>query len=422
MGVISRIKNAWDAFTNRDPPLSRSDFGFSYTSNPARKKLRYGNDRTVITPILNRIAVDVASLDFRHIKVDDNDRYVEDLASDLQNCLKFEANLDQSGRQLIHDAALSMLDEGCIAIVPTSTDVNPNTNDSFKIYELRVGKISLWQPHHVTVTLYNEDTGNTQDVVVSKKHVAIAENPLYAIINDSNSILRRLVAKMALLDAVEESANSNKFNMIIQLPYVVKGELKKAQAETRREELERDLVKSKYGVAYVDGTEKITQLNRPMENKLLDTVKYLTDMLYGQLGMDETILNGTANELTLNNYYTRTVEPIATALADAMNRAFLTKTARTQGQRIRPFNNPFRFVTLSELAQIGDVFTRNEILSSNDIRSMMGFKLSDDPQAEELRNKNMPIEDQPYSDYDTEEYPEDEYDESQDMTIPIIGD
>lgn len=387
----SRLKSAWNAFFNKDPTINQWNFGSAMSSRPDRMRFTRGNERTIITSVLNRIAMDVAAVDIRHVKLDDNGRFTEEIDSGLNNCLSLEANLDQTGRAFIQDAVMSMLDEGCVALVPTDTTTNPNSGmpGSFDIDEVRTGKITQWYPGHVKVNVYNEITGQKQEIMMSKRSVAIVENPLYAVMNEPNSTLQRLIRKLALLDQVDESTSSGKLDMIIQLPYVIKTEARRQQAESRRADIEKQLTGSKYGIAYTDGTEHITQLNRPVENNLMKQIEYLTSMLYSQLGITQEIMNGTADDKAMLNYQNRTIEPILSAIADEMKRKFLTKTARSQSQSIEFFRDPFKLVPVADLAEIADKMTRNEIMTSNELRQIVGMKPSDDPSADELRNKNL---------------------------------
>lgn len=391
---LERLKHGFNAFRNRDPTPSRMDYGASYYYRPDRPRLTGGNERSIVTAICNRIALDVATLDFKHCKLDDQDRYVDTIKSHLNECLTVEANIDQSGRAFIFDLVLSMLDEGVVASVPIDTTLNPKVTGSFDIETMRTGKILEWKPTAVKVRAYNEATGYKEDIWVSKKTTGIIENPLWAIMNEPNSTLKRLVRKLNLLDAIDEQSGSGKLDLIIQLPYVIKSEAREAQAEKRRKAIEMQLSGSKYGIAYTDGTERITQLNRPVENNLLKQIEYLTNMLYGQLGITASVLDGTADEKTMLNYYNRTVEPIANAIVDEFKRKFLTKTARTQKQTIMFFRDPFKLVPINDIAEIGDKFTRNKILSANEMRQIIGRKPSDDPMADMLVNANMPLENQ----------------------------
>ena len=387
----ARLKHAWNAFTNKDPTEYRRDIGasYGYGGRPDRIRLTRGNERTISASIYTRIAMDVASIDIKHVRLDKNKRYMEDIESGLNNCLTLEANIDQTGRAFMQDVVMSLMDEGCIAIVPVDTTTNPTISNSYEINSLRVGKIVAWYPKHVTINLYNDQTGQKQDVTLPKSMVAIIENPLYAVINEPNSTMKRLVRKLALLDAVDEQSSSGKLDMIIQLPYVIKSESRRQQAEKRRLDIENQLSGSKYGIAYTDGTEKITQLNRSLDNNLLKQVEYLTSMLYSQLGITQTVMDGTADEKTMLNYNNRTIEPIISAIVDEMKRKFLTKTARSQGQSIEFFRDPFRLVPVNVIAEIADTFTRNEIMTSNEIRHVIGMKPSDDPKADRLVNSNI---------------------------------
>lgn len=388
MSLANRISNAWNAFLNKED-TSKYDYRGSYATNPDKPQLTLGNDKSQITPILTRIAVDCASIDIKHVRVDDQGRYLEDMDSGLNNCLTVSANIDQTGRSFIEDAVLTMLDEGHVVLVPVDTDKNPNTNDSFDIETMRVGRVKEWYPSSVKVELYNDRIGERKEIVLSKKAVGIVQNPMYSIMNEKNSVQQRLVRKLALMDHIESMQGSGKLDMIIQLPYVIRTEAKQKQADMRRKDIEDQLNNSKYGIAYIDGTEKITQLNRPVENTLPAQVTELTNQLFSQLGMTEGILNGTADENTMTNYYSRIIEPIMCALAEEMTRKFLTKTARTQRQMISFFRNPFKLVPISKLADLADRFTRNEIMSSNEIRQIVGLKPSQDPKADMLMNKNI---------------------------------
>lgn len=386
----SRLKHAWNAFNNnRDPTITYHDIGPGYSIRPDRPRFSRGNERTIITSILNRIALDAASIDLVHCKLDDNGRFVENINSKLNSCLILSANIDQTGRAFRHDIYMSMLDEGSVAIVPVETTMNPKVTDSYDICSMRVGKVVEWYPQHVRISLYNERTGRKEEVTMHKSKVAIVENPLYPVMNEPNSTVQRLIRKLALLDNIDEQSGSGKLDLIIQLPYVVKSEARRQQAEKRRKDIEMQLAGSKYGIAYTDGTEKITQLNRSLENNLLKQIEYLMAQAYSQLGLTQAIMEGTADEKTMLNYYDRTVEPLVAAVADAMKRVFLTKTARTQMQSITYFRNPFKLVPVNDLAEIADKFTRNEIMTSNEIRQVVGMKPSDDPKADELRNSNL---------------------------------
>lgn len=388
-----RLKHAWNAFLSRDPPnedvYEFKDLGYSSYIKPDRIRLTRGNERSIITAIYNRIALDCAGVNFEHARLDDNGRYVESMKSSLNYCLNVEANADQTGRSLIQDVVMSMLDEGCVAIIPTDTSFDPAISTAYEILEMRTAKILTWYPEHIKVRVYNERDGKSYEIVVPKKTVAIIENPFYSVMNEHNSVMQRLIRKLNLLDIMDEENSSGKLDLIIQLPYIIKTEARKQQAENRRRDIEMQLRESKYGIAYTDGTEHITQLNRAVENKLLDQISYLTDMLYGQLGVTKEILNGTADEKVMMNYMSRVIEPISSAIALEMNRKFLTKTARSQKQSIVFFTDPFKLVPVTNLAAIAETFTRNEIMSSNEIRQIIGLKPAMDPKADELRNKNM---------------------------------
>ena len=386
----SRLKNAWNAFKNRDPTSNYNwDIGASYSYRPDRIRLTRGNERSISTSIFNRIALDVSAIDIKHCRLDENDRFESIIDSNLNNCLNLEANIDQTGRALKQDAVMSMLDEGCVALVPVDTTVDPNLTDSYDILSLRTGKILDWYPEHVKVRVYNDRTGRKEDIIVPKRTVAIIENPLYAVINEPNSTMQRLIRKLSLLDITDEQTASGKLDLIIQLPYLIKTEARRQQAEQRRKDIEMQLASSKYGIAYTDGTEHITQLNRSVENNLLKQIESLTNMLYSQLGITQTILDGTADEKTMLNYYSRTVEPIVSAITDELKRKFLTKTARSQKQTILFFRDPFKLVPINNIAEIADKFTRNEIMTSNEIRQIVGMKPSDDPKADQLINSNI---------------------------------
>ena len=386
----SRLKHAWNAFSNnRDPTITYHDIGPGYSIRPDRPRFSRGNERTIITSILNRIALDAAAIDLVHCKLDDNGRFVENVNSKLHSCLTLSANIDQTGRAFRHDIYMSLLDEGSVAIVPVETTMNPKVTDSYDICSMRVGKVVEWFPQHVRISLYNERTGRKEEVTMHKSKVAIVENPLYPVMNEPNSTVQRLIRKLALLDNIDEQSGSGKLDLIIQLPYVVKSEARRQQAEKRRKDIEMQLAGSKYGIAYTDGTEKITQLNRSLENNLLKQIEYLMAQAYSQLGLTQAIMEGTADEKTMLNYLDRAVEPLVAAVADAMKRVFLTKTARTQMQSITYFRNPFKLVPVNDLAEIADKFTRNEIMTSNEIRQIVGMKPADDPKADELRNSNL---------------------------------
>lgn len=389
MAFSDRLQHAWNAFLNKDQ-TPRYNYGEHISSyNPYRTRLTRGNEKSIVTSVYNRIALDVAAIDMYHAKLDDDGRFTEVIESSLNECLTLSANIDQTAKAFMQDVVMSMMDEGCVAIVPVDTTINPNVSGSYDINSLRVGQILEWRPQHVKVRLYNDKIGQKEDLLLPKSMVAIIENPLYAVINEPNSTMQRLIRKLNLLDVIDEQSGSGKLDLIIQLPYVIKSEARRQQAENRRKDIEMQLSGSKYGIAYTDGTEKITQLNRPVENNLMKQIEYLTSMLYSQLGITQSVLDGTADERTMLNYYNRTIEPIISAIIDEMKRKFLTKTARTQNQSIVYFRNPFKLVPINELAEISDKFTRNEIATSNEIRQIIGWKPSDDPGADELRNKNL---------------------------------
>ena len=389
MGFLDRLQHGWNAFMNKDPTNSFRDVGYGYSYRPDRPRLTRGNERSIATSVYNRIALDVAAIKIKHCRLDENGRYIEDIKSGLNNCLNLEANLDQTGRAFMQDAVLSMFDEGVVALVPTDTTLNPKVTGSYDILSMRTGKILQWYPNHVRVLVYNEKTGLKEELVLPKSMVAIVENPLFAIINEPNSTMQRLIRKLSLLDAVDEQSSAGKLDLIIQLPYIIKTEARRQQAENRRKDIEMQLAGSKYGIAYTDGTERITQLNRPIENNLLKQIEYLTSMLYSQLGITQEVMNGTADEKTMLNYYNRSIEPIVSAIVDEMTRKFLTKTARSQSQSILFFRDPFKLVPINNIAEIADKFTRNEILTSNEIRQIIGVKPSDDPKADQLVNSNI---------------------------------
>ena len=389
--IGSKFKRAWNIFMNRDPTSyqASSYFGSSYGYRPDRIRMTRGHERSIVTAICNRIALDVSAISLVHARVDENGHFLEYIDDTLHQCLTVEANLDQTGRALRQDIVMSMLDEGCVAVVPVEADFDPDKNSSYKIYSLRTGKILEWMPQHVRVRLYDERIGRFEEVVVAKKYTAIIENPLFAVMNEPNSTMQRLIRKLNILDAIDEQSGSGKLDLIIQLPYVIKSQARKEQAEQRRRDIEQQLSGSKYGIAYTDGTEHITQLNRGVENNLMSQIEYLTKMLYSQLGITESVMDGTANEETMLNYHNRTVEPILSAIADEMTRTFLTKTARTQKQAISFFRDPFKLAPVSQIAEIADKFTRNEIMTKNEFRSIIGMRPSDDPRADELRNSNI---------------------------------
>lgn len=390
INIGSRVKRAWNAFLNRDPPSDRNySYYGGYSYRPFYDRKGRAIDKTIITAILSRIAVDASSITIQHVKLDENGRYDETINSDLNACFNLSANIDQTGRAFIQDIVLSMLEEGVVAVVPVDTDLNPMTTDSYKIYSMRVGTIMEWFPNHVRVRLYNDRTGEKEEITLPKRMVAIVTNPFYAVMNESNGTMQRLIRKLNLLDAVDEQSSSGKLDLIIQLPYVIKNDLRRQQAEERRKQIEDQLTGSKYGIAYTDGTERITQLNRSLDNNLLAQVEYLTNMAYSQLTITQEIMNGTADETAMTNYYSRTIEPIVSAIVDEFKRKFLTKTARSQNQSIVFFRDPFKLVPIGTVADMADKFTRNEIMSSNEFRQVIGLKPSKDPAADELRNKNL---------------------------------
>lgn len=389
MGLIDRLQHGWNAFMNKDPTTYYQEIGSGYSYRPDRFRMTRGNERSIVTSVYNRIALDVAAIDIKHVQMDEEDRFLNVVDSGLNTCLSLEANVDQTGRAFLQDVVMSMMDEGCVAIVPVDTNIDPNVSNGYDILSMRVAEILDWYPQHVRVRVYNDQTGQKQDLILPKKNVAIIENPLYAVINEPNSTMQRLIRKLNLLDAVDEQSSAGKLDLIIQLPYVIKTEARRQQAEQRRKDIEHQLSGSKYGIAYTDGTERITQLNRSVENNLMKQIEYLTSMLYSQLGITQAILDGTADDKTMLNYYDRTIEPIVSAIVDEMKRKFLTKTARTQRKSIMYFRDPFKLVPVSELAEISDKFTRNEIATSNEIRQVIGWKPSDDPKADELRNSNI---------------------------------
>lgn len=388
MSIFDRLQHGWNAFMGRDPTSRGQYLGGGYSIRPDRVRFSRGNERSIVTSVYNRIALDAAAINICHCKLDENDRFKEIVNSGLNNCLNLEANVDQTGRAFIHDVVVSMFDEGCVAIVPTDTTDDPEHTGSYSIDKLRTGKILEWYPEHVRVRVYNEKTGQKEEVTLLKSAVGIIENPLYAVINEPSSTMQRLVRKLNLLDAIDEQSGSGKLDLIIQLPYVIKSDARRAQAKNRIKDIE-DQLKGPYGIAYTDGTEKVTQLNRPVENNLMKQIEYLTAMLYSQLGITQSILDGTADEKTMLNYYDRTIEPIVAAVVDELKRKFLTKTARSQKQTIMYFRNPFKLVPVAELAEMADKFTRNEILSSNEIRQIIGYKPSSDPKADQLVNSNI---------------------------------
>ena len=390
MKFTDRIKHGWNAFLNKDPTYNYRDLGGpSYGYRPDRMRFTRGNERSIVTSVYNRIALDAASIDIMHVQLDKDNRFESIRESALNECLTRNANIDQTGRAFIQDVVMSMLDEGCVAIVPVDTTFNPDVTNSYDINTIRTAKIVEWYPAHVKVNLYNDRTGRKEDLILPKKTVAIIENPLYAVINEPNSTMQRLIRKLNLLDVIDEQSGSGKLDLIIQLPYVIKTDARRQQAEQRRKDIEMQLSGSKYGIAYTDGTERITQLNRSVDNNLMKQIEYLTSMLYSQLGITQAILDGSADDKTMLNYYNRTIEPIVSAIVDEIQRKFLTKTAITQKQAIAYFRDPFRLVPVNEIAEIADKFTRNEIMTSNEIRQIVGMKPSKDPNADELRNKNL---------------------------------
>ena len=388
--LTSRFKNAWNAFTNnRDPTRTYQYIGQGYSRRPDRPRFTRTSERSIVTALYNRIALDVAAITIQHVKLDEDGRFIEPVKSKLNECLTLEANIDQTSRAFIQDVVMSMLDEGCVAIVPVDTDIDPTDTESFDILSMRTGKIKEWYPRHVRVEVYNDRTGNKEEITLPKTKVAIIENPLYAVCNEPNSTMQRLIRKLNLLDAIDEQSGSGKLDLIIQLPYVIKSEARRQQAEDRRKDIENQLAGSKYGIAYTDGTERITQLNRPVENNLMKQIEYLMNMLYSQLGMTQSVLDGTADEKTMLNYNTRAIEPIISAIVDAMKRVFLSKTARAQRKSIAFFRDPFKLAPINDLAEIADKFTRNEIMSKNEIRQIIGMKPSKDPKADQLINSNI---------------------------------
>ena len=389
MKFLDRLQHAYNSFLNRDPTDYYREVGSGYSYRPDRVRFTGGNERSIVTSVYNRIALDTASINIVHARLDEDNRYSETIDSALNRCLTKDANIDQTGRGFIQDVVMSMLDEGCVAIVPVDTSVNPKQSGAYDILSMRTAKIIQWYPRHVKVRVYNDKTGMKEDLTLPKSFVCIIENPLYAVINEPNSTMQRLIRKLNLLDVVDEQTSAGKLDLIIQLPYVIKSEARREQAEKRRKDIEMQLSGSKYGIAYTDGTERITQLNRPVENNLMKQIEYLTNLLYAQLGITQTILDGTADDKTMLNYYNRTIEPIISAIVDEVERKFLTKTARSQKQAIKFFRDPFKLVPINEIAEIADKFTRNEITSSNEIRTVIGFKPSKDPGADELRNKNL---------------------------------
>ena len=387
MSFGSRLQHAWNAFMNKDP--TKYDYGASYARRIDRPRFSKGAEKSIVTSVLNRMAVDVAQTKIVHARIDLNDKYLETIFSHLNDCLQYDANIDQTGRAFMQDVAMSMFDEGVVAIVPIDTTLNPHVTMSFDIESMRTAKIIEWFPRHVRVRVYNDRTGKYEDKVVEKETTAIIENPFYAVMNEPNSTLRRLIRKLALLDIVDEQSSAGKLDLIIQLPFSIRSEARKQQAEARRKDIESQLANTKYGIAYTDATEKVTQINRPIENQLLKQVEFLTETLYSQLGITNEIMNGTADEKVMLNYYSRTIEPIVAAITDEMRRKFLSKTARTQGQSIVSFRDPFKLVPIDSIANVADTFTRNEIMTSNELRQIVGMKPSNDPKADELKNSNL---------------------------------
>jgi hypothetical protein len=389
LNIGSRLKRAWNAFTNRDPTGGYKSVGPGYSLSPSRPRLSRGNEKSIVNAVLTRIAMDAAAIDIKHCRLDKNGRYLEDIDSPLNDCFNLSANIDQTGRAFKLDAYLSLLDEGCIALVPIDTTDNPDDTNSYDINSMRVCKILDWYPRHVRVLAYNDRTGEKEELVMPKSQVAIIENPAYSVMNEPNSTMQRLKKKLSLLDATDEQSASGKLDLIIQLPYAVKSELKRQQVEERRKDIEDQLTNGKYGIAWADGTEKITQLNRPVENNLMKQIEYLTNLFYSQLGVTQSVMDGTADEKTMLNYNNRTIEPLVAAVVDEVKRKFLTKTARTKGQSISYFTDPFKLVPVDNIAEIADKFTRNEIMTSNEIRQIIGMKPSDDPKADQLINSNI---------------------------------
>lgn len=390
MGLSDRFKRGWNAFiNNKDPTIQYQEVGTGYYRRPDRSTIVRRNERSIVTTLFNRISMDASSVNIMHCRLDDNGRFLEQIDSGLNTCLNLAANIDQTGRAFIQDAVMSMLDEGSVALVPVDTDHNPNITNSYDILSMRTGKIVEWYPAHVKINLYNDRTGRREDIVLPKDSVAIVENPLYSVINEPNSTVQRLMRKLALLDVTDEHTASGKLDLIIQLPYVIKTPARRQQAEERRQDIENQLAGSKYGIAYTDGTERITQLNRSLDNNLLKQIEYLTNLAYSQIGVTQAIMDGSADDKTMLNYYSRIIEPIVAALVDGMKRTFLTQTARSQRQTIMYFRDPFKLVPVNDIAEIADKLTRNEILTSNEIRQLIGFKPSDDPKADQLVNSNI---------------------------------
>ena len=408
---VSRLKHGWNAFRNREPTVNYADTGIGYSYRPDRPRLTRGNERSIITSVFNRIALDVASLDIQHCRLDKNGRFVETIDSKLNNCLTLSTNIDQTPRAFIQDLVISMFDDGSVAIVPVDTTFDPNITGGYEIETMRAGKVIEWYPEHVKVLVYNEKRGKKEEITLPKSYVGIVENPLFSVVNEPNSTVQRLMRKLNLLDVTDEQTASGKLDLIIQLPYTIKTDLKREQANKRRKEIEDQLVGSKYGIAYADGTERITQLNRPIENQLLTHIEFLKDTMYSQLGITQSIMDGTADDKTMLNYYNRTIEPIVSAIVDEMTRKFLTKTARSQKQTITFFRDPFKLVPINDIAEIADKFTRNEILTSNEIRQIIGMKPADDPKADQLVNSNISQPEDQKEPY--EEMPEEYYEEGE---------
>lgn len=402
MSLKDRLQHGWNAFLGRDGPINYMEYGEAYYTRPDRVRFTRGNERSIINAVYTRIAVDAASINIRHVRTDDEDRFKEEIKDGLNECLSLEANKDQTGRAFIQDAIMSMLDEGCIAIVPVDTTANIKTM-SFDINSMRVGKVIQWYPDYVKIRLYNDRTGKTQEIMLPKKSVSIIENPFYSVMNEPSSTAARLIRKLNLLDTIDEHNSTGKLDMIIQLPYIIKTPARRQQAERRRKDIEMQLSTSKYGIAYTDGTEKITQLNRAIDNNMIENVEYFTNMLYSQLGITQSIMDGTADEKVMQNYYTRTIEPIVSAIADEMKRKFLTKTARTQGQSIMYFRDPFKLMPITDFAELADKLTRNCIATSNEIRQAIGMKPVDDPQADQLINNNLSQPKEALEEAETEE-------------------
>lgn len=396
MAILDRLKNAWNTFANEDKSLAKAPeyLGPVSSFKPDRSRMMYTNERSLVSSIYTRLSMDISDIELRHIRVDENDQFIENINSGMNDCFNVEANLDQGARAFRQDIALTLFDQGVIAIVPVDTTINPINNNTYDIRTMRVGVITQWYPEHVRVQLYRQSTGQREEVTLPKTAVAIVENPLYMVMNEPNSTLQRLIRKLNLLDAVDEQSGSGKLDLIIQLPYVIKSEARRQQAEQRRQDIEFQLKSSKYGIAYTDGTEKITQLNRPVENNLMGQVEYLTELLYSQLGLTKTVFDGTASEQEMLNYHNRTIAPIMDAISESLTRTFLTRTARSQKQRVAYFRDPFKLVPITDLSDLADKFTRNEILTSNEVRSIVGFKPVNTEAANELRNKNLPVDDQ----------------------------